>query len=132
MDYINMAVTLSNSWVYLHACEVGKSDSLWVDDWLWEQASPPSLHSPPLLERQHWHNKQNKARLILGPFSGEGGGSTDLQLVGEVCNQLSIDEKPSLCIPDQIEKHHPSPTLTPPTLPLHYSTNTITWWQTEN
>lgn len=32
MDYINMAVTLSNSWVYLHTHKVGKSDSLWLDD----------------------------------------------------------------------------------------------------
>lgn len=68
---------------------------LTLGDRVWEQASPPSLHSPPLLERQHGHNKQNKARLILGPFSGEGGGlQTCSWLVRCVTNCLLMRNLP--------------------------------------
>lgn len=87
-----MAVTLSNpyglftmKWGNITVC-------VWMNDRTYAfffESGGPSLGPPPLSScstAQDWCDKQNKAQLILGPFSGE---STDLQLACEACKQLS-------------------------------------------
>lgn len=109
INYINMAVTLSKSyglftkWGNITVC-AWTTDRTYAFFSVWGTESRKNKHLTshiPPLTSSDWH-KQNKAQLILGPFSGE---STDLQLACEACKQLirliRTALSLSLCFPNQ-------------------------------